>query len=150
MKKLLVLFLTTLIMLQLSACSSDGSEEQLIDKINLGITKNQVIEQLGYSDDYYEEYHGDLTYRDIKIFDQYCTSARFRFEDKELVSVIIHYPSGADTDEIFKVLEKVYGKGQDYSVDSNDTWYNWKHNNASINFNIVDDKPCIEMHKNED
>ncbi len=147
MKKIFSLFLIIVITLSFYACSSNGSEEKLIGEIDLGVTKNQVIEQLGYSDDYYEEYKGDLTYRDIKIFDQYCKSARFMFENNELTSVTIIYPSGADSNAIIKTLEKAYGEIEDYSTDKN---YYWTHGNATISLLFGEDSLGLAIFKSED
>lgn len=145
MKKLLVLFLTILIMLSLPACSSGGSEE--LTPVKLGITRNQLIEQLGYSDEYYEEYHGELTYYDIELFDQYCKRARFMFENNELTSITIYYPSGADYDTIINALEKVYGEPEDFSTDD---YYFFSYNNISINYAVMPDSSAITIYKSED
>lgn len=147
MKKSLILFFMALIMLSLPACSSGGSEEKLIGEIDFGVTQNQVIEQLGYSNDYYYEHNGTLTYDDIKIFDQYCKFADFWFEDNELTSIDIFYPSGADSGTIIKALEKSYGKTEDYSTDER---YYWSFNNATIVFSSGDDYFYLAIYKSED
>lgn len=148
MKKILILFLTTLIMLSLPACSSGGSEEQAL---KLGVTQNQLIEQLGYSDEYYEEYKGDLTYQDIKIFDQYCKRAWFDFENNELTAVTISYPSSADSNAIIKYLDKIYGEKEDMQSEVND-WFIWSNNDMTISYSKSkeDDLLGIAIYKGVD
>ncbi|MDE5859018.1 MAG: hypothetical protein K2H23_01285 [Oscillospiraceae bacterium] len=148
MKKILILLLTTLIMISLSACSSGNPDEQ---PLKLGVTRNQLIEQLGYSDEYYEEYKGDLTYRDIKIFDQYCHHARFMFDNNELTAVTISYPSGADSNSIIKYLDKTYGEKEDMQSEVND-WFIWSYNGMVIDYSKSneDDLLGIAIHKSTD
>lgn len=130
MKKKFIFLVTAVIMLIcFTSCSSSGSEEKVIGEIDLGVTQNQVIEQLGECDDATDY---SLNYQDIELFGQYCKKASFGFEDGELNDIFITYPSGADEKEIFKALEKAYGK-QEFSFDDNVS-FSWHHEKTFIVF----------------
>lgn len=144
MKKIKSLLITALItMLLFTSCSSNGSEKKLIGDIDFGVTMNQVIEELDYSEDYYNKYDDFVEYKDIKLFGQYCRRASFDFKNNELYSIYISYPSGADSKAIFKSLEKAYGKLDDDSISS------WHYNGAHISFIEGNDEldPCILISK---
>ncbi len=150
MKKSVILIVLSVVLLFSSCSPSTGSEEKLIGEIDFGSTKNQVIEQMGYSEGYYNVIDNDLYYEDIKMFGQYCKYASFSFEDNELQSVIIQYTNGAEIETIFKELEKSYGKNE---VEFDDkTAFFWHHNGASISFAKGNDEvsPHIMIHKSED
>lgn len=149
LKKALIFIILTAAIL-FSGCSSTGSEEKLIGEINIGSTKNQVIEQMGYSEDYYNVTDTNLYYEDIKIFGQYCKVADFSFENNELRSISIQYTNGAEIKTIFKELEKAYGKNEfEFDFDDENTFL-WFHNDALIAFSKGDDKlePNILVLKN--
>lgn len=151
MKRLLTAFLAFITILSLSSCSkSTSNSEEKIVGVNLGVTKNQVIEQMGYSEDYYFDSENRIMYNDIKVFEQYCAFADFWFENNELESISIHYPSGVDNDAIVKALEKAYGKKEDSAVDS---CLFFSYNNMSICYLMAEDQEdtsSISISKNSD
>lgn len=144
MKKTNMLLATTLTTIILfTSCSSNGSEKRLIGDIDFGVTMNQVIEELDYSEDYFNKYDDLLEYKDIKLFGQYCERASFNFKNNELDVIFIDYPSGADSKAILKSLEKAYGKLDDDRISS------WHYNGAYIGFIEGNDElaPCIVISK---
>lgn len=152
MKKSVILIVLATVLFFSSCSSSTGSEEKLIGEIDIGSTKNQVIEQMGYSEDYYDDIEDELYYEDIKIFGQYCKYVSFYFEDNELQSIIIGYTSAAENKTIFNELEKSYGKNEYEAEFDDDTAFYWYHNGARISFAKGNDiaPTHIMIHKNED
>lgn len=134
MKKASTLIITLVILLMFTSCSSNSSENKLIENITLGATMNQVIEALGYSEDYYNKFDDLLEYKDIELFGQYCNRASFNFKNNELDFVIISYPIGAEYETILKFLEKSYGKPDDDKITS------WHHNGVFIGFTKGNDE----------
>jgi len=153
MKKSVIFIILTAVLLFSSCSPSTGSEKKLIGEIDFGSTKNHVIEQMGYSDEYYndEDYDDAIIYEDIKMFGQYCRKVKFGFDYNELDSIMFDYPSAADPEIILKELKKAYGESSDsLSLESHQSFI-WYHNNATISFMMGEDiPPSILFLKNDD
>ncbi len=153
MKKSVIFIVLTVVLIFSSCSPSTGSEEKLIGEIDFGSDKNHVIEQMGYSEEYYNDEDRDdaIIYEDIKMFGQNCKKAKFGFDNNELNSIAFDYPSEADPEIILKKLKKAYGKSDYEYSDENYQIRSWYHNGAEITFMAgKDTSPCILFVKDVD